>query len=270
MSEQFPSSDRLKDQSIGEQAPLSIDKLGDQIAIITQLVEMHRNGLLGGEIMPEDALIGVVPEEKLPDVITLCMALNYQRNSYTLWKSAAQAFTDPETNWVFDLSAASTAEPDELREALVAHKIALQHNKHPAIWHKIANSLQQSGGAQQLILDNDSSIAHLREYVQKTNKPNFPYLSGPKIFNYWLYVMEAYCNIKWVDREEITIAPDTHILQASVCLGIAPASVLDGSAKSRDLVAQTWKELLHGSSLAPIDVHTPLWLWSRGGFIEVE
>jgi hypothetical protein len=255
---------------MSKQYPFPADSVNDQLAVITQLVTMHRSGLLGGEVMPEDALIGVVPKEKLSDVITLGMALNYQRNSYALWKSVAQAFADPEKNWVFELSAASAASPDELREALLMHKIALQPNKHPAIWSKIASSLHQNGGAQQLILNNQSSIAQLREYVQKTNKANFPYLSGPKIFNYWLFVMETYCGIKWIDREEISVAPDTHILQASVRLGLVPGSVLDGSMKSRELVAQTWKELLHGSSLAPIDVHTPLWLWSRGGFIEVE
>lgn len=241
-----------------------------RIAIITQLVAMHRSGLLGGEVMPEDALLDIVPEDKLPDVITLGMALNYQRNSYTLWKSVAQAYVDPEKNWVFNLAAASAASPEELREALVAHKIALQPNKHPLIWNKIAASLHQNGGTLQLIQNHESSIAELRSYVQKTHKPDFPYLSGPKIFNYWLFVMEAYCGVKWTDREEISVAPDTHILQASVRLGLVPDSVLDGSMKSRELVAQTWKDLLHGSSLAPIDVHTPLWLWSRGGFIEVE
>ena len=171
---------------------------------------------------------------------------------------------------MFDISAASVASPDELREVLVASKIALQPNKHPAIWSKIANSLHENGGAKQLILNNGSSIAQLREYVQKINKPDFPYLSGPKIFNYWLFVMEVYCGVKWTDREEISVAPDTHILQASVRLGIVPEFVLDGSMKSRELVALTWKELLRGSSLAPIDVHTPMWLWSRGGFIEIE
>ena len=82
--------------------------------------------------------------------------------------------------------------------------------------------------------------------------------------------MESYCNVVWSDRAEISIAPDTHILQSSVRLGVAPVSVLDGSAKSRELVALQWKELLEGSQFAPIDIHTPLWLWSRGGFIEIE
>ena len=244
--------------------------MNDQLAIITKLVAMHRNGLLGGEIMPEDVLIDIVPAEKLADVVTLGMALNYQRNSYTLWKSIAETYNDSELNWVFDLSRASEAPVDELREALVTHKIALQPNKHPVIWQKIATALQEAGGARQLILQNESSIIKLREYVQKTHKSEFPYLSGPKIFNYWLYVMESYCDVVWGDRAEISIAPDTHILQSSVRLGIAPVSVLDGSAKSRELVALQWKELLEGSQFAPIDIHTPLWLWSRGGFIEIE
>lgn len=247
-----------------------MENMDDPLATITKLVAMHRNGLLGGEIMPEDALVGIVPKEVLPDVITLGMALNYQRNSYTLWKGIAETFTDPERNWVFDVTKASIAPIESLREALVAHKIALQPNKHPVIWQKIAIALQQSGGARQLILQNNSSIVQLREYVQTTHKSEFPYLSGPKIFNYWLYVMESYCDVAWIDREEISIAPDTHILQSSVRLGIAPESVLDGSAKSRELVAESWKNLLDGSSFAPIDIHTPLWLWSRGGFIEIE
>ena len=31
-------------------------------------------------------------------------------------------------------------------------------------------------------------------------------------------------------------------------------------------LAERWKELLMGTDLAPIDVHTPMWLWSRGKF----
>lgn len=146
---------------------LAEDRTNKQVTIITQLIAMHRKGLLGGEVMPEDALIDIIPKDKLPDVITLGMALNYQRNSYTLWKSMAQAYADPEKNWVFDLSIASTASLEDLREVLVAHRIALQPNKHPMIWQKIARSLHENGGTRQLIASNESSIAKLREYIQK-------------------------------------------------------------------------------------------------------
>lgn len=74
-------------------------------------------------------------------------------------------------------------------------------------------------------------------------KMNFPYLGSNKICNYWLYVMEQYTDVKFVDRENITVAPDTHVIQAS-----------------------RWQEILKGTDLFPIDVHTPMWLWSRGKF----
>ncbi|MNI44632.1 hypothetical protein D3C73_990140 [compost metagenome] len=111
-----------------------------------------------------------------------------------------------------------------------------------------------------------ADIAVLKETMQLTRKSEFPYLSGPKIFNYWLYVMESYAGIVWKSRELITIAPDTHILQASVKLGLCPAGVLNGTAEDRQFTAAAWEAALQGTGLAPIDVHTPLWLWSRAGF----
>jgi hypothetical protein len=58
---------------------------------VLQIVELYKSGALGGEIMSEDALLGVVSEGELPNIITLGMALNYQRNSpYTSraqWRS---------------------------------------------------------------------------------------------------------------------------------------------------------------------------------------
>ncbi len=242
----------------------------DTLSNIFHLVEMHKEGLLGGEIMPEDALVGVVPEEKLPDVITLGMALNYQRNSYTLWENVAKAYLDANHSWVFNLDTVEAATLEDLRISLTAHKVALQPNKHVDIWSKIARSLRENGGAIGLIESHGNSIVSLRNHVQVEHKKDFPYLAGPKIFNYWLYVMSSYCNVAWKDREEISIAPDTHVLQASVKLGIVPDSVLDGSQGSREYVSSVWREILAGTHLTPIDVHTPLWLWSRSGFIADE
>ena len=31
-------------------------------------------------------------------------------------------------------------------------------------------------------------------------------------------------------------------------------------------LTERWKALLTGTDIAPIDVHTPMWLWSRGKF----
>jgi hypothetical protein len=233
------------------------------------LVQMHSEGLLGGEVMPEDALIGIVPEGELPNVLTLGMSLNYQRNSYTLWQSIAQAYLDDRSRWIFHPHAVSESDLDELRNVLLHHRVALQPNRHPEIWKRVSKGITQSsprGDVIGLIESVQFDIASLKNIVQIQRKSQFPYLSGPKIFNYWLYVMETYAGIRWKSRELITIAPDTHILKATVKLGLCSSEVLNGTTDDRRAVAEAWETALTGSGLAPIDVHTPLWLWSRAGF----
>ncbi|MEI4828626.1 hypothetical protein WAX78_04060 [Bacillus sp. FJAT-53711] len=236
---------------------------------VNLLIQMHAEGLLGGEVMPEDALIGIVPEDELPNVLTLGMSLNYQRNSYTLWQSIAQAYLDDNSRWIFNPHAVSNKDLEDLRHVLLHYRVALQPNRHPEIWKRVSRGIVQSspkGDVLGLIESVQFDIFPLKNIIQKTRKSEFPYLSGPKIFNYWLYVLETYAAIEWKSRELITVAPDTHILKASVKLGLCSSEVLNGTNEDRQTVAKAWEKALTGSGLAPIDVHTPLWLWSRAGF----
>lgn len=77
--------------------------------------------------------------------------------------------------------------------------------------------------------------------------------------------MEQYTDVKFVDRENITVAPDTHVIQAGEKLGII-SSEEAGQVNVQEIVVNRWQELLKGTDLVPIDVHTPMWLWSRGKF----
>lgn len=36
------------------------------------------------------------------------------------------------------------------------------------------------------------------------------------------------------------------------------------------IVIDRWNELFKGTKYKPIDIHTPLWLWSRNGFIDLD
>lgn len=236
---------------------------------VRSLIHMHASGKLGGEVMPEDALHGIVPAAEFANVLTLGMSLNYQRNSYSLWQSIAQAYSDEPSRWVFQPLLVLEHDPEVLRHVLLSHRIALQPNRHPEIWGRVAKGIarsSQAGDVWGMIKSAEYDIAIVKKLVQETRKSEFPYLSGPKIFNYWLYVMESYAGVKWKSRELITIAPDTHILKASVELGLCPPDVLKGSEVDRNTVARAWEAALLGSEFEPIDVHTPLWLWSRAGF----
>lgn len=236
---------------------------------ITSLIKMYTDGLLGGEVMPEDVLIDIVSNDELMDVLTLAMALNYQRNSYKLWEAVVKAYQDEDTKWIFNPHAAANCEIVVLKNALLMHRVGLQPNRHPEIWQRVAKGILNSsekGNVLGLIESTQFDIPSLKSLMQEKRKSDFPYLSGPKIFNYWLYVLETYTNIKWKSRELITIAPDTHILKATVKLGLCSEEVLNGGADDRLKVSNAWEKALSGSGIAPIDIHTPLWLWSRADF----
>jgi hypothetical protein len=35
----------------------------------------------------------------------------------------------------------------------------------------------------------------------------------------------------------------------------------------KDAISERWRELLNRSGIDPIGMHSPLWFWSRNGFI---
>lgn len=239
------------------------------ISRVYALMEAYRSGRLGGEKMPEDENPALDRGSKENYIyFTLPMALNYQRNSYTLWECANKTWRDESTRDVFNMAAVTAMSEATLREKLSRYKVALQPNRHPAIWKTICETIQNDfeGDVRRLFSDNGYSVRRIKEFIAG-NKKKFPYLGGDKICNYWLFVMEQYTDVKFADREHITVAPDTHVIQASVRLGIISMEEAAG-ANARKLTARRWQELLAGTDLVPIDVHTPLWLWSRGKFKE--
>jgi hypothetical protein len=236
------------------------------LSSLAKVMAAHSSGLLGGEQMPEDAAPRFEDSDEMLAFFTLPMSLNYQRNSYALWESARRMYDDPEGRRLFNVEYVAKCEMDDLREVLVKWRVALQPNRHPEIYSRVARGFFGTGGGTVagLLRDHDYSVVAIEATVRSSRKKEFPYLSGPKIFNYWLYVLEQYCNITFVDRSEITVAPDTHVIQASHRLGV----LSDDEASRQDvagLLAERWKDVLSSQPIDPIDIHTPLWLWSRAG-----
>lgn len=237
------------------------------LAKVNKLVHAYKQGMLGGEKMPEDENPGLEKSSKQNYMyFTLPMALNYQRNSYVLWECANRMYADKDANRVFDSKAVCFMSEERLREYLVKYKVALQPNKQPLIWKTLCETIENKldGDIRSLFVINDYSVKQIKEYIQN-NKKDFPYLGGNKICNYWLYVLGQYTDIEFADRENITVAPDTHVIQASLKLGVITAAESQ-SASVQLVLAERWKNLLSGTDLKPIDVHTPMWLWSRGKF----
>lgn len=231
------------------------------------LIEKYKSGELGGEFMPEDSNPHLEMSSKENYLFfTLPMALNYQRNSYKLWESACQSYNDIETRDIFDPNKVISMPIETLRDKLLKYNVALQPNKQPLIWLRLCETFSNnySGDVRLLFSSNDYRVHKIKQHMID-NKKNFPYLSGEKIMNYWLYVMNNYTSLKLLDRENISIAPDTHVLQASIKLGIIEQTDLKRN-DIREYTSNCWKCLCEYTDLLPIDLHTPLWLWSRNNF----
>lgn len=232
------------------------------------LLNAYKSGQLGQTVMPEDANPGFNDREtgKRLAYFSLPMALNYQRNSYELWKGATKTYQDKETKIVFDVQKVAKINKDELRKYLTKHKLALQPNKHIDTWQKISKTIFENWGSfSGLLKASDDDFLKLRENVQKEYKKGFPYLSGPKIFNYWSFILNSYCDAGLKNSNFIDIAPDTHITKCSVLLGVITETEAD--ILSKEEISERWRSLLKNTGINPIDMHPPLWFWSRNGFI---
>jgi len=244
-----------------------LPKSDDQLASTAlDLHRMWKAGELGGEQMPEDVHpLLALDSNELATYFTLGMSLNYQRNSYALWRACTAAFNDPLARWVFDPFAVADADPVQLSEVLVSHRVALQPNRHPQIWSKNARGLVEhvGGSVKTLFETHQYDLGAVKGFIAD-RRASFPYLCGPKISNYWLYVLSSYMAWPTRNRASLTIAPDTHVVAASVRLGLVTDSSNQLALTSE--IARRWAEVLSVTQLLPIDLHTPLWLWSRAGF----
>lgn len=231
-------------------------------------MKAYESGKLGQTRMPEDSNPGItrITREERLSYFTLPMALNYQRNSYKLWEAALSTFQDPKTRFVFDVKVVSKKSDSELRNALTKYKLALQPNKHIHTWKTISRTINDNWNSfKGFVKSTDGDLLKLKELVEKKHKKGFPYLSGPKIFNYWSFVLGTYGGVSLKNREYIEIAPDTHITQCSVKLGVITQKEADILTKEQ--ISKRWRDILRGSGIDPIDMHPPLWFWSRNGFL---
>ena len=197
--------------------------------------------------------------------------LNYQRNSYTLWESALKTYNDDETKFVFNPKMCLEKSFDEVQYALTKYRVALQKQKQTEIWLTLCNTfVELFDGDIRIIFDKmNNDVDKIRNFIQKENKRKFPYLSGTKICNYWMFVIYQYTDRKYKNVEHLTVAPDTHVCKATHRLGLITDEEFN-SSNVQQLVIDRWQEFLKNTKYKPIDIHTQLWLWSRNGFKDIK
>jgi hypothetical protein len=245
---------------------LNLNKL-EIIANCKILLDSYKKGLLNNETMPEDTIPGLnnLDYETKLVYFTLPMSLNYQRNSYKLWECVLNTYLDKETKDVFSIYKSAELSDIKLRSKLTKYKIALQPNKHINTWKTISTTIFNNWGTiSNLLSFANFDFLKLKQIIQKDYKKGFPYLSGPKIFNYWCYILIEYCNINLKNKKYIDIAPDTHVIQASVKLKVLTKE--ESTRLNREQISNIWKEILKDTNITPIQMHSPLWFWSKNNF----
>ena len=239
---------------------------------VNKLMAMYKNDEIGGEVMPEDAN-PKFQKDSLENYLyfTLPMALNYQRNSYTLWESALKTYKDEETKFVFSPKVCLEKTFEEVQYALTKYKVTLQKQKQTEIWLALCNTFVEmfDGDIRKLFDELENDVNKIRDFIQKENKKKFPYLSGTKICNYWMYVIYQYTDRRYKNIECLTVAPDTHVCKATHRLGLITDDEFN-SSNVQQIVIDRWQELFKGTKYKPIDIHTQLWLWSRNRFKEIK
>jgi hypothetical protein len=238
----------------------STDRAG-LLARIDAIVQAYHAGALGPTV-----------HEVFPDIdkatvawrvyFTLPCSINYQRKSETLWQSALRTFNDPETRFVFDPKNVVKG-VGAYKQALSKHKLALQPNKHTYIWFTVSETFNKhfDGDPLNLFRTHEFDVASVKQYIS-ARKSEFPYMSGPKLLNYWLYIFSSFTGVALKRKEEISVVPDIHVKRATVVLGL----MTEEMTQDTNAVADLWSAFLKGTCSAPSDLHAPLWRWSRAGF----
>ena len=151
---------------------------------VKKLIDLYHKGALGGETMPEDSNPHFEKSSANNYLyFTLPMALNYQRNSYTLWQSALSTYNDKTCLDVFEPNKVVAMSGSELKTKLTKYKVALQPNKQPIIWRTLCETIVRDfdGDIRNLFVHHDYDIAKIKDYIL-SHKKDFPYLSGISAF----------------------------------------------------------------------------------------
>jgi len=77
--------------------------------------------------------------------------------------------------------------------------------------------------------------------------------------------LKSYGNVPLKNAELIEIAPDTHVTQCSIILGVITKE--EAKNLSKEEISEKWRQILKNSGITPIEMHPPLWFWSRNGFL---
>ncbi|MFW6135140.1 MAG: N-glycosylase/DNA lyase [Elusimicrobiota bacterium] len=199
--------------------------------------------------------------------LTLTVSLDYMRDSKKLWKQSYDAWFDPGAKWIFNPKIVIQNKLTSLVKLF--EKINDQRPRRDAkIWFTISKKiLEFSESIYNLIEYFDFDAIKISEYIQN-NRRDFPYLGGPKIKPLWLRMINDTAGIKLKKVEKIPIPVDVHTARATFKLIFNENFNGQVTDEIREKIQNTWKDILKGSKIFPLQLDEPLWLLGKHKLLE--
>lgn len=252
-------------------------------AIAPILYEAFRTtGIHGMRDMPEDEPPSGVTRGTPDHIIflTLTVAIDYQRDAHALWDAARQTWEDPETRFLFDLTAVSEAPAEVVLPAMKKHRLSKKHTNDAKIWQTVAGSFARKwdGDPRQFLADcgwdAPTVLRRLKEDRHRSDvrvAKDFPFLGGNKIGPLWLRMLrDNACVTNLKNLDQVPIPVDVHIARASLSLGIVNGSYSGAMEPLFRQIRTAWAEsvmglTIDGRPMIALDVDEPLWHLSKFG-----
>ena len=232
--------------------------------------------------MPEDEPPSGVTRGTLDHIIflTLTVAIDYQRDAHALWDAARQTWEDPETRFLFDLTAVSEAPAEVVLPAMKKHRLSKKHTNDAKIWQTVAGSFARKwdGDPRHFLADcgwdAPTVLQRLKEDRHRSEvrvAKDFPFLGGNKIGPLWLRMLrDNACVTTLRNLDLVPIPVDVHIARASLCLGIVNGSYSGAMEPLFRQIRTAWAKSVEGLEvegrpMIALDVDEPLWHLSKFG-----
>ena len=235
-------------------------------------------GIFNHTIMPEDILPEGMTKGSLEHLIfiTLTVALDYQRDSDTLWENSRATYNDPETQYLFSFSSVLTQTQDKIMQDMKKHHLSQRYTNDADAWIKLSNSFSQywNGNPLDFIEDchwNGKTILERLKLDKHQGSRDFPYLSGDKIGPLWVRMIRDNVGIEKINNlNKIPIPVDIHIARATFTLGVIHGTFNGPLSDSFPEIREAWRKGVMGLNsidreMIALDVDEPVWMLSKYG-----
>ena len=164
-----------------------------------------------------------VSERTVRRLLTFVSAMDRARDADRLCRAGYELVSShPEA---FDPSAVAAMPIERLSALLAEGGVSQRHGPDSRAWQTIADSLSSGSGpvcgiVERGVGDADALLADLRS-VDRSGRPRFPLLRGPKIGPMWIRIMANPGGARVHGIERIPVAVDVHVRRVTRNLGVA-------------------------------------------------